>query len=229
MSPRQIADDPGRQQRSVWLGPKGVRWPMDWTFEEWAVAFVLLLAGTFLFVFVVPAGIVVALATYRTARSVADRAYPDDPRLAFRLFCGAVAGLCLMISYHPTTWVKPLFFPLAILTGIILPLRFIPKIAGVVNFNRPIRYWISIPRLVASGPREQVVQEISPAALGMGIDLTQAETERDYTIVRIISPEKTGKSPAIRHSTRSRFPIRRERGGYYYYRGTCYHIDWRNF
>lgn len=226
MSPRQIADDPGRQQRSVWLGPKGVRWPMDWTFEEWAVAFVLLLAGTFLFVFVVPAGVVVGLAAYGAARVVSRRAYPDDPRLAFRLFCGAVAGLCLMISANPMTWVRPLWFPVAVLAGIVLPWRLIPRIAGWVNFNRPIRYWIRIPRLVAAGPRERAEQEISPAALGMGIDLEKASHDRDYTIVRIISPAKTGKSPAIRKRTPL---IRRERGGYYWYRGTCYHIDWRNF
>jgi hypothetical protein len=35
--PRLVTDDAPRRLRGVWLGPKGVRWPVDWTFAQWGV------------------------------------------------------------------------------------------------------------------------------------------------------------------------------------------------
>jgi hypothetical protein len=35
-------DDAPRRLRAVWLGPKGLRWPMDWTYIQWCVFAVLL-------------------------------------------------------------------------------------------------------------------------------------------------------------------------------------------
>jgi hypothetical protein len=32
-----MTDDAPRRLRGVWLGPKGVRWPVDWTFAQWGV------------------------------------------------------------------------------------------------------------------------------------------------------------------------------------------------
>jgi hypothetical protein len=37
-------DDGPRRLRAVWLGPKGVRWPVDWTYVQWSVFAVLVLA-----------------------------------------------------------------------------------------------------------------------------------------------------------------------------------------
>ncbi len=42
--PRLITDDAPRRLRGVWLGPKGVRWPVDWTFAQWGVFAALMIA-----------------------------------------------------------------------------------------------------------------------------------------------------------------------------------------
>jgi hypothetical protein len=42
--PRLITDDAPRRLRGVWLGPKGVRWPVDWTFAQWGVFAALTIA-----------------------------------------------------------------------------------------------------------------------------------------------------------------------------------------
>jgi hypothetical protein len=42
--PRLITDDAPRRLRGVWLGPKGVRWPVDWTFAQWGVFATLMIA-----------------------------------------------------------------------------------------------------------------------------------------------------------------------------------------
>ncbi|MGL5809953.1 MAG: hypothetical protein ACRCYQ_08415 [Nocardioides sp.] len=35
--PEIRTDDGPRRLRGVWLGPKGLRWPVDWTYVQWAV------------------------------------------------------------------------------------------------------------------------------------------------------------------------------------------------
>ncbi|HEY3014187.1 MAG TPA: hypothetical protein VGJ41_03705 [Nocardioides sp.] len=34
-------DDAPRRLRAVWLGPKGFRWPVDWTYVQWSIFAVL--------------------------------------------------------------------------------------------------------------------------------------------------------------------------------------------
>lgn len=38
-----MTDDGPRRLRGVWLGPKGLRWPVDWTYTQWGVFTGLLL------------------------------------------------------------------------------------------------------------------------------------------------------------------------------------------
>lgn len=36
-------DDAPRRLRAMWLGPRGARWPVDWTYPQWGVFVILLL------------------------------------------------------------------------------------------------------------------------------------------------------------------------------------------
>lgn len=160
-----MADDPGRQIRKPWLGPKGLRWPMDWTFEEWGLAFFVLLAGLALIIFAVPAGIVIAVATWRAATVISKRISPETPNATFWLFSLSVAGVCLMLSPHLTTWIKPLWFPVAVLVALLLPIYAVRRVGNVINWNRPVAYWLRLPIIVARGPRREGVIDINPSAL----------------------------------------------------------------
>ncbi|MFD7161245.1 hypothetical protein ACFV9C_42135 [Kribbella sp. NPDC059898] len=50
--PELRTDDGPRRLRAVWLGPKGLRWPADWTYVQWGVFLSLGLIMTVLLVLV---------------------------------------------------------------------------------------------------------------------------------------------------------------------------------
>ena len=204
MSPRQIADDPGRQIRKPYLGPKGMRFPFDWTLQEIGLAFVVLVAGMFLLVLVVPAGLVIAGATWAGGRPIARLTSPDNPRKRFRLIAGLVTALCLLISLNPMTWISPLFFPLAVLAGLGLPIFVVRSKGKYLNWNRPFAYWMRLPFKVARGPRELPGHEVNVAPLLLGMDLTGPPTLEP---TRIISPPALVIAPPVK-----RKPVRHQRG-----------------
>jgi branched-subunit amino acid transport protein len=177
VSPRQIADDPGRQIRKPYLGPKGMRFPFDWTLEEMALAFTVLLVGMVLLVFVVPAGIVVAWATWVGGRSIAQRTSPDSPRRRFRLIAALVAVVCLVVSANPMTWIRPAFLPVAFLAALALPILVVRGRGRYLDWNRPFGYWLRLPRLVASGPRLRPAIEVNVAPLMLTSTATPVAAE----------------------------------------------------
>lgn len=251
MSPRQVADDPGRQIRGVYLGPKNMRMPVDWTFEEWGLALIALVFGTALLVFVIPAGLAIGVAAVRLGRVVGRLTSPDRPRRNFRLFVGAVALLCLLFSSNPMTWLRPLFFPLALLAGLALPIYVVRTHGKYLNWNRPFGYWIRLPRIIAAGPREGQQEVTGLQQLMLGMDLEKADHRRDLEpIVKpavITSPPKYGKSPKssdveyrlvplevappvkratpIRHQARHKMVERTEQG--FRVGATEYRMEWR--
>lgn len=230
---RQVADDAGRQMRRPWLGPKGMRWPMDWEMEEWALAFFVLLAGLVGVVFVVPAGVLVAAITWRVATVVSRRISPEAPQRTFRLFCAAVAGICLMISFDPMTWIRPLWFPFAIIVALLLPIYVVRTQGTFINWNRPFAYWLRLPFIVARGPRLPPPVEVDPSALMLGLDPGSADHATSLEpVVKptvITSPAKGGKSPLIlappvRRAPRHRLIERTDQG--FRVGGTEYRIEW---
>ena len=46
--PQIRTDDGPRRLRAVWLGPRGLRWPVDWTYVQWVVFAVLVLLAPLL-------------------------------------------------------------------------------------------------------------------------------------------------------------------------------------
>ncbi len=170
---------------------------MDWTFEEWGLAFFLLLAGLVLIVFVAPAGALIGLATWRAATVVSRTTSPDSPRKHFWAFCGAVAALCLMISTNPMTWVRPLWFPFALIAAVLLPIYVVRNKGTFINWNRPFGYWLRLPRLVANGPRELTPREFDAGPLMLGMDLDDRHTDLG-PVQKIETPPKGGKSPHLK-------------------------------
>jgi hypothetical protein len=77
------ADDEVSRLRAVWLGPDGTRWPMDWTFTEWAIAAgAALIVGPLSFVLI-------------------TRAFGLLPGLGFGAAYGAAAGVGAKMAVSP--------------------------------------------------------------------------------------------------------------------------------
>lgn len=196
---RQIADDPGRQIRKVWLGPvNSWRWPMDWTFEEWGLGFVSWIVGAVLLCLVIPAGAVIGAGTFWAARTISRVIAPEEPRRTFWTVIVSVAVLCLLISTSPTTWVLPIWLPLAAALSFGVPFLVVRTWGGYVDWNRPIAYWMRLPRLVASGPRQRDEDEIDPARLALDIDLENASHDRDLDPKVTPPPPPKSKHAAAR-------------------------------
>lgn len=174
--PRQIADDPGRQHRRVWLGGDNHRWAWDWSLEEWGVAFVAWVVLGTLLTWVVPVGLLYAYLAYRVARRMSRGLNPDSPRNYFRLIIGLFTVAALLISLNPLFWLKPLWFPLALAGSLLIP-GWVVKRAKPVDWNRPIIYWIRLPFRVASGPRLASDEVIDPTPLALGMDFDRLSDE----------------------------------------------------
>lgn len=200
MSPRQINEDGGRQIRKVWLGAKGLRWPMDWTFEEWGLALLTLLAGLVLLTFIVPAGVVVGAGGYGVARAVSRVTAPEAPRRHFWTILGCVAGACLLFSADPLTWIRPLWIPFAALAAFLLPILAVRWLGPYLNWNRPMAYWVRLPLQVSRGPRQDEPRAIDPSRLTLGMDLRSMDRD-DLPLTTILSPAKGGKPPLVRYET----------------------------
>lgn len=163
--PVQRNDDFGRQIRRPWLGPRGSRWPMDWTYPEWAVGLVSVIFLPLLLMFAIPAGIVVAVAAYFGARTASRLIDTENPRFYFRLVIGCVVVACLLISANPATWWSPLWMPLALLLGLSLPIPIVHRLGPLLDWNRPFGYWASLPGRAARGPRQAKPLQIDPGPL----------------------------------------------------------------
>jgi hypothetical protein len=223
-----VADDPGRQIRKPYLGPKGMRFPFNWTLEEMGLAFMVLLVGMVLLVFVVPAGAVVAAVTWFGGRSVARLTSPDSPRKRFRLIAGLVAVICLLISFHPMTWIGPLFFPLAVVAGLVLPIYVIRHYGRFLNWNRPFRYWLRLPRLVAAGPREMKALEVNVAPLMITAKKDSQPPLTGTIVEKRLVPLETALvlAPQVKRKQRGRHKyIERSPNGFYVGK-TEFRVEW---
>lgn len=172
--PRQIADDPGRQHRKVWLGAEGHRWAWDWEYDEWIVAFGAFTIGGTLLTWVVPSGVVAGYLTYRLARWVSTSLNPDAPKTYFRTVLACGVGLCLLYSANPITWLLPIWLPLALAGSFLLPWLAVRRVK-IVDWNRPLAYWLRLPFQVARGPRQQNEDVIDPTRLMLEADLDSEE------------------------------------------------------
>lgn len=200
-----------------------MRWPMDWTFTEWGVAFLTLLAGFVLFVFAVPAGVVVGCIAYLTARRTSRLLNPEAPGVYFRVVLGSFLLFSLVVSLNPATWLRPLWWPLAVLLSLVTPFIAIRLYGNWIDWNRPVAYWIRLPRLVARGPRQVPAETTDPTPLTLGIDPASANTDRDYVVTKPKPPVRA----TISHAKRKRI-IQKVPGGWLF-RGTIYRIEWRTF
>ena len=197
MSPRQRADDAGRQMRQPWLGAKGARWPMDWEYREWALAGATLVLGSVLLIFVIPAVVGAVLLTRWSARIIATR---TESRRNYWVVIGCMGALCGLISPNPITWLRPIFWPVAVLIALILPFRAVKHFGPHLNWNRPIMYWVTLPFKVAAGPRRPQPQRI---------DVSQFETNLTDTETGPIEPNRVivigrAKTPAAKNAKRKR-------------------------
>jgi hypothetical protein len=183
---RQVADDPGYQVRDVWLGAKNARWPWDWTFPEWTVAFVVFVFGGILITWVIPSALVIALVTWRLARTLSTRINPDEPRRTFWVVVGCVVVVCAVLSLNPLTWIQPLWLPVALVVSFWLPRIAVKRYGQYLDWNRPIAYWLRMPGIVARGPRLLAEDQIDPGRLALGLDLKSLghETGPIHKIVR---------------------------------------------
>lgn len=218
MSPRQLADDAGRQQKWPYLGP-----PITRPGAYWGVALATLLVGMPLLIFVIPAGLVLAVLAYGGARWASGRINPDDPRVYFKVILGAVALLALLVSAHPSTWINPPHPILAIILGLVLPFVVAEATSRYIDWNRPVQYWLRLPARVASGPRARPARTYDTAPL-MLTPLADADhsTSLDPIIIpKAIEPARPRRAltatplppPTIEHDSMRLVPIRHSTDG----------------
>lgn len=177
MSPVQRNDDEGRQIRQPWLGAKGARWPMDWTYDEWALGLFGFVVGGTLITWVVPSAVVAFIVIRSAARFISVRNNPDAPRRTYWSVVAMITTLCLFLSIDPMFWIKPLFLPLALAASLFMPSRTVKAYGKYVGWNRPLAYWIVTPWRIARGPRLVATDTINPAMLGMGLDLDDLDRD----------------------------------------------------
>lgn len=165
MSLRQVADGAARQMRRVWLGPEGIRWPFDATFEQWAVGAVLALADFLLLWLILPPVLVFGLIVWQFSTRLARLIMPDRARLA-AWGLGGTAGLLLaLLAPNPRAWVLPMPFWLAGPAAAILAVLSVRSVAHFIDWNRPAAYWLGLIRKTAAGPRPYAARQIDPEAL----------------------------------------------------------------
>jgi len=203
MSPLQRSDDAGRQIRQPWLGAVGARWPMDWEYREWGVAFAAFTVGGTLITWVIPAGIVTGAVIHGAARFISRQTAPDAPKRTYRIVVGCMVAVCALLSVDPWTWITPLPWFIALAISPALPFIAVKQWGPLVNWNRPIQYWFRLPGQVASGPRALPQRSIDPSGLaldleGLGHDTGDLVPARIVVIpkVRVRKPVQPAKPVA---------------------------------
>ena len=205
MSPVQRNDDDGRQIRQPWLGAKGARWPMDWTYDEWALGLFGFIVGGTLITWVVPAAVMAFIVIRSAARFISIRNNPHAPRKTYLLVVAMMTTLCLILSVNPMFWIKPIFLPFALVASLFMPSRTVKAYGKYVGWNRPLSYWIAMPFRIARGPRLVPTDTINPAMLGMGLDLESLDRDdtadlvpgRIVTIPRLKTPARKPAPQAL--------------------------------
>jgi hypothetical protein len=213
VSPVQRNDDDGRQIRQPWLGAKGARWPMDWTYDEWALGLFGFIVGGTLITWVVPAAVMAFIVIRSAARFISIRNNPHAPRKTYLSVVAMMTTLCLILSIDPMFWIKPIFFPFAIVASLFMPSRTVKAYGKYVGWNRPLAYWVLMPFRIARGPRLVATDKINPAALGMGLDLDSLDRDdtADLTPGRIViikRPTYKVKRPASQPTPRAPKPVK---------------------
>jgi len=165
VSLRQVADGAARQMKRVWLGPKGMRWPFDATFVQFGVGVLFVVAYFFLLWLVVPPVIAVGVAVWQFSTRLARLLSAEHEVRTRRLLAGSCWLLLVLLAPNPSLWVFPMPFWLAGPAAAILGVLSVRQVGRFIDWNRPVGYWLAMPRRVAAGPRLRPEREINPEAL----------------------------------------------------------------
>jgi hypothetical protein len=179
----QQADDAGRDVEPVWLGPKGLRWWMDWSVKRWVLFGLSSACSGVLFAFALPSVAVVAAVGVWAGRSAGRALRPDAPRRWTLVVAGSVTSLFAMADPHGLLRPLPLLLApfLAVGTGAVL----VRLYGRLLDWNRPIGYYARMPRLVAAGPRLAPERTLNPTRLALPAregDLDRRDLEPVRTI-----------------------------------------------
>lgn len=165
MSARQVADGAITQMRRIWLGPKGIRWPVDFTFGQYGVGAALFLADSFLLWRVLPPVVVFGVIGWFLAVRLGRLLMPERDRLARRGLLVAYWLLLILLAPNPAVWVLPMPWYFAGPVAAVLAWLTVRRVGPYLDWNRPMLYWLALPRRVASGPRLNDTTEIDPEPL----------------------------------------------------------------
>lgn len=186
----QGADDAGRELEPVWLGPKGMRWPFDWPVRRWIFFAVTTVLVGLLLAFAVPLALALGALIGWGGRSAGRLIDPARPRRW--MWIVVIAALLLVLLVLP---VRALALPLPLL---LVPFAavgaglYATRLYGrLLDWNRPIGFYVRMPHLVAAGPRLRPEREVDPARLVLtaGPDADR----RDYEPIRKIHKQFEGR------------------------------------
>lgn len=188
----QRADDAGRQVRKIWVGK-----PFDWTFGEWGLAFFVTLATGFLLAFVLPSALIALGGALWAARTSSRIVAPESPRRWFWTVLGLVTVFLGLLRSDPVAWLLPVPFLLALAATPLVGYLVTRKVGRLLDWNRPVAYWIRLPWRFAARPRLTPGEEIDPQALaleasGRDLDRTDLDVRPITTADQIILSARPG-------------------------------------
>lgn len=169
--PRQLADDPARivVSKTPWLGsPGSFRWPWDWSYTTYKVIAMLVLPVFLLTWLVLPIGLYAAVGIRAGTRFALQR-MPTLPAGRWWLPVAMAAVVLLNVG---TGVLLPMPFWAAGLATPIAAAMIARRIDPYVDFNRPLRFWLSTLYAMTTGPRAtRAVAEGETAAPAVAEDV----------------------------------------------------------
>lgn len=160
----QGADDAGRELDPPWLGPKGIRWPVDWSVKKWVTFGVVTNVAAMAFAFVLPLALVLGVLAGAGGRSAGRLIDADRPRRwTFAVVIPVLGLVLLLVPLRALALPMPLL--LVPFAAVASGFWFTRLYGRLLDWNRPIGFYLRMPRLVAAGPRLRPEREVDPARL----------------------------------------------------------------
>lgn len=149
----QKSHDPATRLPNIWLGAKGaVRWPFDATFDQWYLGMRLAALSSILFWIIVPQTLVYMSFAWLIAAKI-SKSFEEQKRMRLIIFGMLTFLIVSFVGF--SSMLRPMNIILAAVFGIVAGVVIAVKLGHHITEERPFRYWMNLPAVIAAGPRER--------------------------------------------------------------------------
>lgn len=163
----QRADDPALGMRQIWLGPKGMRWPIDATFSQWRVAALLTFFSVLLLTLILPAFVPVALLAWVAASVPGRYLLPEHARKVTAVLVTLWLLLALLFVPSPMAWITPMPLVISLIFAPIVGVAVTRQVGHFITPERPTGYWMALLPRASAGPRRNPDREYRMTSLAL--------------------------------------------------------------